>query len=492
MIVEELRKSILLAAFKGNLSDKLDSDTDLNTTISEIEKEKEVYLSVHKIKKTKLFDVKEQDEPFKIPTHWKWVRWGNLSNSIQYGVNAGALAKGNVKLVRISDIVDNKIAWNTVPYSNINESEINQYILNENDILFARTGGTVGKSVIVKNIPTDEKYVFAGYLIRSNYSNQVNYKYLKYFMESPLYWSQLKSGTIGSAQPNCNGQTLSKMIIPLPPIEEQQRIVDKIEELFSKLDEMKPIEEELKFLKDNFPIEMKKSILDFAIRGNLKLGSDEDSAVDDILPKYDTYKENDKKFNLKIEDIPFNIPNNWKWVKMGHLFSYCNGYPYKPSESTKGGNGYPIIKSQNIMNLKVEINSQTSFVENPNENMLKSAIKKGDFLMCLSSQSSNPEPLGKTAIYDNEEIALLNQRVLKLTPFNFKYSKYLYYVINSFYFHYNVSHKGGGSAQSNLKLEHVMEMYIPFPPLEEQQRIVDKIEQLLPLCDDIEQLVTGD
>lgn len=489
MIVEELRKSILLAAFKGNLSDKLDSDTDLNTTISEIEKEKEVYLSVHKIKKTKLFDVKEQDEPFKIPTHWKWVRWGNLSNSIQYGVNAGALAKGNVKLVRISDIVDNKIAWNTVPYSNINESEINQYILNENDILFARTGGTVGKSVIVKNIPTDEKYVFAGYLIRSNYSNQVNYKYLKYFMESPLYWSQLKSGTIGSAQPNCNGQTLSKMIIPLPPIEEQQRIVDKIEELFAKLDEIKPIEEELKFLKDNFPIEMKKSILDFAIRGNLKLDSDEDSAVDDILPKYDTYKENDKKFNLKIEDIPFNIPNNWKWVKMGHLFSYCNGYPYKPSESTKGGNGYPIIKSQNIMNLKVEINSQTSFVENPNENMLKSAIKKGDFLMCLSSQSSNPEPLGKTAIYDNEEIALLNQRVLKLTPFNFKYSKYLYYVINSFYFHYNVSHKGGGSAQSNLKLEHVMEMYIPFPPLEEQQRIVNKIEQLLPLCNDIEKLI---
>ena len=320
MIVEELRKSILLAAFKGNLSDKLDSDTDLNTTISEIEKEKEVYLSVHKIKKTKLFDVKEQDEPFKIPTHWKWVRWGNLSNSIQYGINAGALAKGNVKLVRISDIVDNKIAWNTVPYSNINESEINQYILNENDILFARTGGTVGKSVIVKNIPTDEKYVFAGYLIRSNYSNQVNYKYLKYFMESPLYWSQLKSGTIGSAQPNCNGQTLSKMIIPLPPIEEQQRIVDKIEEVFAKLDEIKPIEEELKLMKSTFPSDMRKSILSQAFCGNL-LENSVDS--DDVSKLELLVKKSNKKY---VEIYSDDLPSTWKRFKFKDLFDIVNGF----------------------------------------------------------------------------------------------------------------------------------------------------------------------
>lgn len=491
MIVDDLKKSILLSAFKGNLSDRLGSDTDVETTLFEIQKEKQKFLSEHKMKNMKLFDVEKHEEPFMIPSHWKWVRWGILSNSIQYGVNAGALTKGNVKLVRISDIKDNEITWNTVPYSDINKNDVSQYLLNENDILFARTGGTVGKSVVVKNIPAGEKYVFAGYLIRSNYSNKVNYKYLKFFMESPLYWSQLKSGVIGSAQPNCNGQTLSKMIIPLPPIEEQQRIVDKIEKLFAKLDEVKPIEQELTELKSKFGNDMRNSILDFAIKGNLELGNSDDSSVDDIIPKYEDYKENDKKFNLKIQDdIPFEIPVNWKWVKIGHLFSYCNGYPYKPVESSKNGKGFPIIKSQNIMNLKVEINSQTSFIENPNDKMLKSAIKKGDFLMCLSSQSSNPEPLGKTAIYENDNIALLNQRVLKLTPFNKVYSKYLYYVINSFYFHYNVSHKGGGSAQSNLKLEHVMEMYIPLPPLEEQQRIIAKIEELLPLCEDIEKLVS--
>ena len=139
----------------------------------------------------------------------------------------------------------------------------------------------------------------------------------------------------------------------------------------------------------------------------------------------------------------------------------------------------------------VEINEKTSYVKNPTAQMLKTKIIKGDFLMCLSSQSNNPEPLGKTAIYNEENYALLNQRVLKLTPINMKLSKYLYYVINSFYFHNTVSHKGGGSAQSNLKLEHVMEMYIPLPPLEEQQRIVEKIEQLLPLCNDIDTLINN-
>ena len=105
-------------------------------------------------------------------------------------------------------------------------------------------------------------------------------------------------------------------------------------------------------------------------------------------------------------------------------------------------------------------------------------------LMCLSSQSDNPEPLGKTAIYKNDCIALLNQRVLKMRPLIEQFTDYLYYCINSFYFHYTVAHQGGGSAQANLKLEHVLGMPIPLPPLSEQHRIVAKIEELMPLVEE--------
>lgn len=497
MIVEKLRKSILLAAFKGDLSDKFDSDTDLNTTISEIAKEKEVYLSVHKIKKTKLFDVKEQDEPFKIPSHWKWVRWGNLSNSIQYGVNAGALTKGNVKLVRISDIVDNKITWNTVPYSNINESEINQYILNENDILFARTGGTVGKSVIVKNIPKDEKYVFAGYLIRTNYSNQVNYKYLKYFMESPLYWSQLKSGTKGSAQPNCNGQTLSKIIIPLPPVEEQQRIVDKIEELFAKLDEVKPIEEELKLIKNNFPNDMKKSILFSAISGKLSVQNNNDTPVDNQLEKI---KRESEQFYLINEiknshrknhdykfftDDTYVIPATWKYVP---LSSTCL--------SIFSGKSPKYVKYNNdnlILGQKVNQGDGLHFedLKYGTDEFIKSLPKyqfliKNDVLLNTLGGGS----VGRCGIFDNDIPNITTDgHIFVIRTAGFTNEKYIMYFLR-LYREKLEEYANGTTNQKFFNIKQIEDVMIPLPPIEEQKRIVDKIEQLLSLCNDIEKLIS--
>ncbi len=132
-------------------------------------------------------------------------------------------------MVRISDIQDNTVKWDTVPYCDIEEKDIKTYILEPNDILFARTGGTVGKSFLVTSVT--EPAIYAGYLIRTRYSNELIPQYLKYFMESELYWSQLRSGTIATAQPNCNGQTLSKMLLPIPPKSEQERIEQMIEAL---------------------------------------------------------------------------------------------------------------------------------------------------------------------------------------------------------------------------------------------------------------------
>ncbi len=139
-------------------------------------------------------------------------------------------------MVRISDIQNNEVLWDTVPFCAIKKEEIDGYLLEPNDILFARTGGTVGKSFLVKTVPYPA--IFAGYLIRTRYSKELVPQYLKFFMESNLYWGQLKEGTIATAQPNCNGKTLSNMILPLPPLAEQRRIVEKLDALLPMISEL--------------------------------------------------------------------------------------------------------------------------------------------------------------------------------------------------------------------------------------------------------------
>ena len=181
------------------------------------------------------------------------------------------------------------------------------------------------------------------------------------------------------------------------------------------------------------------------------------------------------------EEIPFEIPRGWEWTRLDELVTYQNGYSYTSVELNKENKGLPVIKSGNLMTYEVELKPNNDYVEFPTDKMLASLIRKGDMLMCLSSQSDNPEPLGKTAIYKNDNYALLNQRVLKMRPYLDDILTYLYYVINSEYFHYTVSHQGGGSAQANLKLGHVLSMLVPIAPFKEELRIVNKISKLNPL-----------
>ena len=247
---EQLKKSILQEAVQGKLVPQDPNDEPASVLLERIRAEKQRLIKEGKIKKDKHESVIfrrdnshyekldgierciDDEIPFEIPESWEWERWGNISESIQYGYNAPAKDNGRIKMVRISDIQNNAIFWDTVPFCEIEESDIRTYLLQANDILFARTGGTVGKSYLVQEIP--EEAIYAGYLIRTRYSQRLCPQYLKYFMESELYWSQLRNGTIATAQPNCNGKTLGKMLLPIPPLPEQYRIVERVNDLFSQ------------------------------------------------------------------------------------------------------------------------------------------------------------------------------------------------------------------------------------------------------------------
>lgn len=235
---EDMKKSLLQYAIQGKLVEQRAEEGTAEELFAKIQEEKQRLIAEKKIKKEKpLPEITDEEKPFDIPESWKWVRWGDLSQSIQYGYNAPAQESGRIKMIRISDIQGGKVLWDLVPYCEIKEDDISTYLLGANDILFARTGGTVGKSYLVKEVP--EEAIYAGYLIRTRYSSLLCPEYLKYFMESQLYWEQLRNGTIATAQPNCNGKTLSKMILPLPPLAEQKRIVEKLEQLLPLCERLK-------------------------------------------------------------------------------------------------------------------------------------------------------------------------------------------------------------------------------------------------------------
>ena len=251
---EALKKSILQEAVQGKLVPQDSSDEPAEALLERIRAEKQRLIKEGKIKKDKHESVIfrrdnshyekldgverciDDELPFEIPESWTWVRWGSIAESIQYGYNAPAKQEGRIRMVRISDIHENTVAWSSVPFCDIEDSDIPTYLLQPNDILFARTGGTVGKSFLVSEVPC--KAIYAGYLIRTRYSSLLCPQYLKYFMESPLYWLQLKSGTTATAQPNCNGQTLAKILLPLPPANEQLRIVENLARTFAIIERM--------------------------------------------------------------------------------------------------------------------------------------------------------------------------------------------------------------------------------------------------------------
>ncbi|MEA1954473.1 MAG: restriction endonuclease subunit S [Campylobacterota bacterium] len=241
-LLKKLRQSILQEAIEGKLTASWrEQNPDVESAsilLEKIKTEKEQLIKDKKIKKQKPLPLISEDEmPFDIPDNWKCCRLQNTSNNIHYGFNASAKPeKLDVRMLRITDIQNNSVNWNTVPGCDYTQKDLRSYSLSNNDILIARTGGTIGKSYIVKNISVVS--LFASYLIRVIPNSKLNADFLKLFIESPSYWTQLYEAAWGAGQPNVNGTSLSKLILALPPLEEQKEIVKKIESLFKACDEL--------------------------------------------------------------------------------------------------------------------------------------------------------------------------------------------------------------------------------------------------------------
>ena len=236
--VSRLRRFILDLAVRGKLFEQDPTDEPAAELVKKLEAEKAQLSQEIKGPRSRRTTAQNGDDfPYEVPANWKWCRLAELSLRIHYGYTASANPSlQEVRLLRITDIQNNRVNWESVPGCEIAAGQVDQYLLSEGDILIARTGGTIGKSFLVKNIPVTA--VFASYLIRVQGSKKLFDRYLKLFLESSVYWKQLEDGSRGAGQPNVNGQTLGKMAVPLPPLAEQHRIVAKVDELMALCDKL--------------------------------------------------------------------------------------------------------------------------------------------------------------------------------------------------------------------------------------------------------------
>ena len=367
MTADQLRKSILQQAIQGKLVPQDPNDEPASVLLERIREEKARLVEEKKIKKEKnpsvIFrgednsyyekftlsgEVKciEEEIPFEIPNGWEWCRLGDIT-SITGGkrVPVGySLTNQNTgyKYIRVADMKQYSVRNNDVHYiSKEIYSLIKNYTISKDD-LYITVAGTIG---VVGEIPIE----FDGANLTENANKivftQLNKKCLMYLLSSDYVQTQIKNCTTKVGQPNLAIIRIQNFLLPIPPLKEQQRIVEKIEELIPHIEHYSKAQTELDLLNKNIKEQLKKSILQYAIEGKLVPQDEAEGTAEELLlqiqaEKQKLYEENklkkkdlehstifkdeDNKYYEKIgknvtcidEEIPFEIPKNWRWVRV--------------------------------------------------------------------------------------------------------------------------------------------------------------------------------
>lgn len=332
VLAEDLRQAVLQAALQGKLPEQLETDSNVDEMLINIQAEKKKLIAEKKIKKEKpLPEIQEKDIPFDIPDNWMFVHLGEIALYLDAGKSPDCI-KESVIGEEWGVITTTAIQANNF-CENENKRLPNDFVINRgikiepNDILITRAGPMTrtGIMCLVENIRFN--LLLSDKTVRVNIdNNNVNKKFIVNAINSPCIRLQIINmmSWMDKQQVNISQEKIRKIIIPLPPIEEQQRIVDKINEIMPKIDEYEKIEKELEALKKEFSANMKDALLQVAMQGKLTEQLESDSSVDKLV------REEDIK-PLDEEYYPYSIPDNWRFAELGELTSI----PIKKEKSPK-------------------------------------------------------------------------------------------------------------------------------------------------------------
>ena len=469
MDTKKLRQKILDLAIHGKLVPQDPNDEPASGLLERIKAEKERLIKEGKIKRTKK-SAKSSDTPhypYLLPKGWEWCKLEDIVCELKYGTSEKSSSVGKITVLRMGNITD----IGTIDYSNLvyssNDEDIKQYSLKKGDLLFNRTNSSewVGKTAIYKG---EQPAIYAGYLIRVR-PILISSDYLNIVMNSSYYrnWCyNVKTDAVN--QSNINAQKLSKLMVPIPPLKEQERIVVEMAKWASLITSIKHDKEDLQAAIK----QTKSKILDLAIHGKLVPQDPNDEPAAELLKRINPKTEITCD-NGHDEKSPFEIPDTWVWCRHNSILDISGGAQPAKSyfETIPRPNYIRLYQIRDYGESPVPIYIPTSLASKQTE--------KGDILLARYGGS-----LGK--VFHAEQGAYnvaMAKVIFKFDNLIYKEFAYYYYLSNLYQ---GKLKEISRTAQAGFNSTDFNDMYFPLPPLPEQQRIGAKIEELFSVLNNIQ------
>lgn len=487
MTPEQLRASILQYAMEGKLVKQNFDDEPASKLIKKIEDEKLQLVKEGKIKKgKKLPAITDEEKPFDIPNNWEWVKLGNIVDYVQRGKSPKYDKESNSYPI----ISQKCVQWDGVHLEfakHLKEDfwkELPSYrFVTKGDLLLNSTGtGTVGRIIKVTEsfdkIPVDSHVT----IIRLN-KNVCN-SYILYFLMSPIIQNNLDDYLTGTTKQKEFGlASIQNIVISIPPLEEQKRIVAKIEKLMPLVDEYAESYNRLQKIDNEFEDKLKQSVLQYAMEGKLVKQDPSDEPASELIKKIENekaelVKEGKIKKSKKLPAItddekPFDIPDSWEWVRLGEIgIVTSGGTPRKAEKSYWDDANIPWITPAVMSKAQNNIIFDNDNVGKINQKGLSNS--SAQLISANSIVVSSRAPIGYINIVPFAYTT--NQGCKSISTYAKVDNKYVYYAIK--FSVPDMYKRASGTTFKEISGTRFGETVIPLPPLEEQKRIITKVEKL--------------
>lgn len=490
MTPEQLKASILQYAIQGKLVEQRPEEGTGEELYRQIQAEKQRLIKEGKIKKEKaLPEIAEDEIPFDIPDTWRWVRVAQIVTLNPKNDLADDLETSFIPMPCVMDGFRNLHTYEVKKWKEIKKGFTH---FAEGDIGVAKITPCFQnrKSVIFRNLKNGYGSGTTELTVVRTINETVLSEYLLWFFKTEYFIANgVKSFTGTAGQQRIHKDYLATCLIPLPSLTEQKRIVAKIEELLPYVDRYAEAYEKLEQFNAKFPEDMKKSILQYAIQGKLVEQRPEEGTGEELYQQIQAEKQRlIKEGKIKKEkplaeitedEIPFDIPENWKWVKVGSLAVVQSSK--RVFEKDYVSDGIPFFRSKEIGDLYRNEPIKTElFITAEHYKSLAEEYgvpQTGDILI------TSVGTIGNTWICDGRKFYYKDGNITQICGNQFFDSKYVEYFLHSPLFEKQALSTVAGTAYSALTIIKLKNLLMPLPPLAEQKRIVAKLKEILPLCE---------